>query len=324
MQRKPRHILSASQFSDKSFLISFLEHVNARKNDYINYMRPQSLQGLGVINLFLEPSTRTRLSFSMAAQFLGAAVESVVSADHSSFSKGESYEDAMRVMSRYCDLIVMRSKDPQILKTAAEVSHVPIINAGDGGNEHPTQALLDIFTIYESFPNLNDLTIVFCGDLKYGRTVHSNIKLLNQFDNMRFIQAAPRDLQLPQEYIDMIRDAGNSVEVAPSLKEAAREADVVYMTRVQKERLADADDYQEKAMGVYRMTPEVMRLLPETGIVMHPLPRDSSAGISEIDPEVDADSRSKYFEQVRNGVPTRMALLEFCLYKFKPDMEWIV
>lgn len=252
-----------------------------------------------IATLFYEASTRTRLSHETAMQKLGGSVIGFPSANVSSVSKGETIEDTTRVVNCYADIIAMRHPQAGAPMIAAKYSRVPIINAGDGGNEHPTQTLLDMFTIQKRLGRLDNFTIGFCGDLKFGRTVHSLAKSLTRYENVKFVFISPEELKMPKE---LITDAMDYTET-DSLEAAIGELDILYMTRIQQERFESAEEYL-KFKGVYVLDGEKMKLAKPNMAVLHPLPR-----VDEITPEVDDDPRAAYFEQIYSGLHVRMALI---------------
>ncbi len=252
-----------------------------------------------IATLFYEASTRTRLSHETAMQRLGGDVIGFPSANVSSVSKGETIEDTTRVINCYADIIAMRHPMAGAPMIAAKYSSIPIINAGDGGNEHPTQTLLDMCTIQKRLGRLDNFTIGFCGDLKFGRTVHSLTKSLTRYKNVKFVFISPEELKMPRE---LLRD-GMSYTETTSLEDAIGELDILYMTRIQQERFESEAEYL-KFKGVYVLDGEKMKLAKEKMAVLHPLPR-----VDEITPEVDDDPRAAYFEQIKNGLHVRMALI---------------
>ena len=259
------------------------------------------LRGRVVAQMFFEPSTRTQCSFSAAVQRLGGTII-FMDQQHSSIKKGETLEDSVRMMSAYSDLIVMRHPEPGAAEKAARVTNVPLINAGDGTGEHPTQALLDIFTIREEIGTVNGITVTMVGDLKHGRTVHSLAKLLKLYRvTIRYV--SPKFLKMPRDIVESLSKAGVVQEEFESLEEALPDTDVLYMTRVQKERFESVEEY-EKAAGMYVVTPHLMINAKKKMIVMHPLPR-----IDEISTAFDSDPRAAYFRQAEYGMYVRMALL---------------
>ena len=253
--------------------------------------------------LFFEPSTRTRLSFECAMQRLGGSVIGFADANTSSEKKGESLSDTIRTVESYCDVIVMRSPFEGAPKLAVENSSVPILNAGDGGHEHPTQTLLDLYTIKKYKNRLSNLKIGLCGDLKFGRTVHSLAQALSDYDNNTLVCISPDELQFPEGIKNKLEKKGTKIIQTKDLKEAMGELDVLYMTRIQKERFVSEKEYL-KLKGIYVVDKEMLSGASQDLILMHPLPR-----VDEINPEVDEDKRSVYFKQAFYGIPIRMALL---------------
>lgn len=267
-------------------------------------------RGLILGNLFFEPSTRTACSFATAMMRLGGEVVQL-DASTSSAQKGETFTDTIRVMENYTDCVVMRHPTVGSVAKAAEVAENPVINAGDGKGEHPTQALLDIFTILQErdVASPDGLTVTMVGDLKNGRTVHSLSRLLKHFDNISINYVAPDVLRMPREYIEEIEASGVKVREMESYRDVIGETDVFYMTRVQKERFETELEY-ERCKGLYVLTKKDMDIAAKEMIVLHPLPR-----VDEIDMEVDADPRAAYFRQAGCGLSLRMALLAMCLNK---------
>ena len=296
------HVLSSHQFDRP-----LLEEVFARAQA-LSGVRDRRLAGRIMATLFYEPSTRTRLSFESAMLRLGGGVIGTEAArEFSSVIKGETLEDTVRMASRYADLIVLRHDEAGGAARAAAVSDVPIVNAGDGPGEHPTQALLDLFTIQTELGRIEGLHIVLCGDLRYGRTARSLALLLSHFPGVRISMVAPEVVQMRPDILALLDSRGVSHERSDSLAELAAGADVIYQTRIQKERFEDPADF-DRARGHTRIDAALMARLPARAIVMHPLPR-----VDEIDPVVDADPRAAYFRQAANGVVVRMALLEMLL-----------
>ena len=262
-------------------------------------------EGKKLATLFYEPSTRTRLSFTAAMMELGGNVLGFSDAGTSSVSKGETVADTVRVVSAFADIIAMRHFKEGAPTVASRFSRVPVINAGDGGHAHPTQTLTDLLSIRRELGHLDNLTIGLCGDLKYGRTVHSLIKAMKRYPGTKFVLISPAELRLP-DYIKNILPS-NYTEV-DTLEEAIPQLDVLYMTRVQQERFEDKAEY-ERLKDSFILDVEKMALAPEKMIVLHPLPR-----VNEISPEVDADPRAAYFRQVENGKFVRMALIYTLLH----------
>ena len=252
-----------------------------------------------IATLFYEASTRTRLSHETAMQKLGGDVIGFPSANVSSVSKGESIEDTTRVINCYADIIAMRHPQAGAPMIAAKYSSIPIINAGDGGNEHPTQTLLDMYTIQKRLGRLDNFTIGFCGDLKYGRTVHSLTKSLTRYENVKFVFISPEELKMPKA---LITDGMDYIET-DSLEDSIGKLDILYMTRIQQERFESEAEYL-RFKGVYVLDGEKMKLAKPTMAVLHPLPR-----VDEITPEVDDDPRAAYFQQIHSGLCVRMALI---------------
>ncbi len=266
------------------------------------------LKGKILANLFYEPSTRTSASFTAAMERLGGSVIPINEVKYSSVSKGESLPDTVRTLEAYADVIVLRHPEMGSAAIAAQAASKPIINAGDGVGEHPTQALLDLFTIKEELGVVDGLTVTMVGDLKYGRTVHSLSRLLTLFD-IKLNYVAPEILSMPKEIMDEIERDDTEQHVYSSLESIIAESDVIYVTRVQKERFEDLDVY-ESVRNAFLIDPELMKSAKKDMIVMHPLPR-----VGEISMEFDTDPRAAYFRQVEYGLYVRMALLAMVLGK---------
>ena len=266
------------------------------------------LKGKILANLFYEPSTRTSSSFTAAMERLGGSVIPINEVKYSSVSKGESLPDTVRSLERYADVIVLRHPEVGASALAAQYASKPIINAGDGVGEHPTQALLDLFTIREELGVVDGLTVTMVGDLKYGRTVHSLSRLLSLFD-IRLNLVSPDILQMPAEILGELEASKTPTTVLGTLGGVIGDTDVLYVTRVQRERFADEADY-EAVKGAFVITPETLSAAKERMIVMHPLPR-----VTEIAMEVDDDPRAAYFRQMEYGMYVRMALLAMVLGK---------
>jgi len=264
------------------------------------------LQGRTLANLFFEASTRTRMSFEAAMHKLGGSCVSIVEARTSSVEKGESLADTLRTVENYCDLIVLRHPLDGSARLAADVALVPVINAGSGAEEHPTQALLDLYTIKRELGRVDGLNVAFVGDMRYGRTVHSLAYALALFETAAIYFISPDSLRVRREVVDEVSRKVKVVETS-ELKEALPMVDVLYVTRIQKERIPDPEEY-EKVKGTYRITLDSLRNAKKGMILMHPLPR-----VDEIAPEVDQSPCAKYFKQVWYGLVTRMALLTMCL-----------
>lgn len=275
-------------------------------NDIINDPKKYSekCRGKKLATLFFEPSTRTRLSFEAAMMELGGNVIGFSDAANSSSSKGESVSDTVKVVSCYADIIAMRHPKEGAPMVASMKSDVPIINAGDGGHNHPTQTLTDLLTIKREKGRLKNLTIGFCGDLKFGRTVHSLINALSRYENIKLVLISPPELVIP-DYVkhDVLDKYGMEYVETVSLEDSMNELDILYMTRVQKERFFNEADYI-RLKDTYVLTPEKLQKAPEDMCILHPLPR-----VNEISVSVDDDKRACYFKQVLNGKYIRMALI---------------
>ena len=257
--------------------------------------------------LFFEPSTRTRLSFESAMLALGGQTLGFAGASNSSASKGESVADTIDVLSNYVDIIAMRHPKEGAPVVAAMHASVPLVNAGDGGHFHPTQTLADLLTIRRTKGTIEGLTIGFCGDLKFGRTVHSLIDAMLRYPNNCYILISPEELRLPEYEIDKLKEAGAEFVETRSLEEAMPELDILYMTRVQKERFFNEEDYL-RLKDIYILTPEKLKTAKADMAILHPLPR-----VNEISVAVDQDPRAKYFYQTRCGKQMRMALILYLL-----------
>ena len=268
------------------------------------------LKGKILANLFYEPSTRTSSSFTAAMERLGGSVIPINEVKYSSVSKGESLPDTIRTLECYADVIVLRHPETGSAAIAAKAARKPVINAGDGVGEHPTQALLDTFTIFEELGvgRIDGLTVTMLGDLKYGRTVHSLARLLSLYD-VKINYVSPEILRMPREVMDEVTAKGVPQAEYSTLAEVLPQTDVLYVTRVQKERFEDPADY-EKVKGAYVIDPDVMKAAKQDMIVMHPLPR-----VGEISPDFDDDPRAAYFRQMEYGLYVRMALLAMVLGK---------
>ncbi len=300
-------ILSVKQFSKEDLIYIFsvaheMREMVARIGTF------DLLKGKILANLFYEPSTRTSSSFTSAMERLGGSVIPINEVRYSSVSKGESLPDTIRTLECYADVIVLRHPEVGASALAAKYARKPIINAGDGVGEHPTQALLDLYTIFVELGNAEGLTVTMLGDLKYGRTVHSLSKLLTLF-NVKLNYVSPEILRMPEENISEINNAGITQSEHENLEDVLAETDVLYVTRVQKERFENAADY-EKVKDAYVITPELMKQAKSRMVVMHPLPR-----VGEISMEFDDDPRAAYFRQMEYGLYVRMALLAMVLGK---------
>lgn len=296
-----RHLMSPLDFSVEELdkLLNLANDIEAHPEKYAH-----KCEGKKLATCFYEPSTRTRLSFEAAMLNLGGSVLGFHSADSSSASKGESVSDTIRVISCYADICAMRHPKEGAPLVASEKSRIPVINAGDGGHQHPTQTLADLLTIRSIKGRLNNITIGFCGDLKFGRTVHSLINALIRYDNVRIVLISPEELKVPDYVRDDVLRANNiEFKEVEKLEDAMGELDVLYMTRVQKERFFNEEDYV-RLKDFYILTKEKMELAKDDMIVLHPLPR-----VNEISVDVDDDPRACYFRQAQYAVYVRMALI---------------
>lgn len=295
-------VLSVSQFDAET--IRFVFQLADQMRDVVRIRGSTDLlTGRVLAAIFYEPSTRTSASFIAAMERLGGSVIPITQGvQFSSVAKGESLPDTIRTLEQYADAIVIRHPEVGSARTAAQAALVPVINAGDGAGEHPTQALLDLYTIQDELGRLDGLHIAMVGDLRFGRTVHSLTRLLSQYD-VRLTFVSPEILRLPLDLMNGVRDAGVPVRETYSVAEVIGEVDVLYVTRVQVERFTDLSQYEE-VKQFYVITPELMARAKERMVLMHPLPR-----VGEIHPDVDRDARAAYFRQVQNGMFVRMALL---------------
>ncbi|MCI6640555.1 MAG: aspartate carbamoyltransferase [Pygmaiobacter massiliensis] len=296
-----RHLLQSDDFTAAELdrLMDLADDIIARPEHYKN-----ACEGKKLATLFFEPSTRTRLSFEAAMYELGGHVLSVSSMASSSAAKGESVQDTVRVAGCYADIIAMRHPQEGAPYAARRVTTVPLINAGDGAHHHPTQTLADILTIRREKGRLDHLTVGLCGDLKYGRTVHSLVECLSERAGVRFVFISPSQLAMPEQMLHtMLEEKNVPYTQTDSLEKALPELDVLYMTRVQRERFDDLSQY-EALKDSYVLDLAKMKLAKHDCIVLHPLPR-----VNEIDPQVDADPRACYFKEVYNGKIMRMALI---------------
>jgi len=304
-----KHVYESQQF-DRPLLEHLFGVADTMKQDLSARPRryAEALKHKIMASLFYEPSTRTRFSFESAMTRLGGRIITTENAkEFSSAAKGETLYDSTRVMSGYADVIVMRHNEPGSAKKAADISDIPVINAGDGAGQHPTQALLDLYTIKDNLGRIDGVSIAMVGDLKYGRTVRSLAYLLTKFENIRIYFVAPLVCRMDddiKEYLDRYEVAWEEVE---ALDQVLPLVDCVYMTRVQRERFHDPEDYKEAA-GKYILSLDKVRRMKREAVIMHPLPR-----VNEIPPDVDQDPRARYFEQARNGLYIRMALLYLLL-----------
>ncbi|WP_448919155.1 aspartate carbamoyltransferase [Eubacterium sp.] len=308
-----RHLLDTTDLTLEEIddMIALATDIIENKQKYAHVC-----DGKKLATLFFEPSTRTRLSFEAAMYELGGNVLGFSSADSTSASKGETVEDTVRIVSNYADIIAMRHPLEGAPRVATKRTLVPIINAGDGGHAHPTQTLADLLTIYREKGKLGDITIGLCGDLKFGRTVHSLIKAMCRYKNVKFVLIAPKELQVPDYIISdvLIPSCAEYVQVE-SLEDVMPTLDVLYMTRIQRERFFSEEEYL-KHKDAYILDLKKLDNAKKDLTVMHPLPR-----VNEISTDVDDDPRAKYFEQALNGKYIRMALI-MTLLKWGGNLEY--
>ena len=300
----PKSLISIHDFSKEEML-----HILDVASEMEKNKSQKILDGKVVACLFFEPSTRTRLSFETAANRLGARVIGFSDVGNTSISKGESLKDTIKMVSNYVDIIVMRHPLEGAARYASEVSNLPVVNAGDGANQHPSQTLLDMYSIRQSQGRLDGLTINMVGDLKYGRTVHSLLQAMSHFDPS-FVFTAPAELQMPVEYKQFLTERGISYRETTSLNEHLNDCDILYMTRVQQERFSDPMEY-EKVKDVYRLDASMLGGVRSNMKILHPLPR-----INEISLDVDDTPYAYYFKQAENGMYVRMAIIA-CLLGYR-------
>lgn len=295
-----RHLISPLDFSVEE-LDKLLDLANDIEKNPKKYS--EVCKGKKLATLFYEPSTRTRLSFEAAMMNLGGNVLGFSEAASSSAAKGESVADTIQIVSCYADIAAMRHPKEGAALVAAKKSNIPVINAGDGGHQHPTQTLTDLLTIKSLKGRLNNVTIGLCGDLKFGRTVHSLINALLRYDSVKFILISPTELKAPKYIIENIKKAGAQYEEVTRIEDVIDSLDLLYMTRVQKERFFNEEDYI-RLKDSFILDSKKMEMAKEDMLVLHPLPR-----VNEISVEVDSDPRAVYFKQAQYGVYVRMALI---------------
>ncbi|MDD3302845.1 MAG: aspartate carbamoyltransferase [Candidatus Gracilibacteria bacterium] len=302
-----KHILNTKQFTRQDLEIIFdkakeMEQIlNGEKDGKL-------LNGKIMASMFYEPSTRTRLSFESAMRRLGGEVITVSDSSTCSFSKGETIEDNAKIISAYCDIIVMRHSEAYSVDRTAEVSDKPVINAGDGAHQHPTQALLDLYTILKENGRLDNLKVSLVGDLKYGRTTHSLVFLLGLFDDIEFVFISPDELKMPEKVISFLKEKNIKYSEITDYNKGVEKSDVLYVTRIQRERFTDMSEYNE-VKDKYILDLDILGNNKDITI-MHPLPR-----VNEIKTEIDSLPNTAFFRQAKNGVPIRMALLYLLLKK---------
>ena len=293
-----KDLISITDFSKEEYL-----RIMELAADFEAEPNQNLLKGKVVASLFFEPSTRTRLSFETAISRLGGRIVGFADPDSSSATKGETLHDTIKMVSNYADLIVMRHPLEGAARYAAEISGIPVINAGDGANQHPTQTLLDMYSIVKTQGTLDNLNLFMVGDLKYGRTVHSLLQAMSEFENPIFNFIAPTNLQMPRAYKHHLEEKGIRYFEHEEFTDIISEADIIYMTRVQKERFADPIEY-EKVKDVYILNNAMLENTKPNVRILHPLPR-----VNEISTDVDANEKAYYFDQARNGVFAREAII---------------
>jgi aspartate carbamoyltransferase catalytic subunit len=305
---KLKHVISARQFDDPEFLLGLFESANAMERDDQFRALTDPLRGRILATLFYEPSTRTRFSFEAAMQKLGGGVLTAENMrESSSATKGETIEDTIRIVSGYADAIAIRHFEQGTAQAAARISPVPVINAGDGVGEHPTQALTDVYTIKKELGRISGLRVALVGDLLNGRTIHSLLPLLCLYKNVEVDLISPWQLRLPLGHREELMEKHVVFRESEKLDGVLERADVLYITRVQRERFASMAEY-EAVKDAYILDATMANRLKPEAIIMHALPR-----VNEISPEVDANARAAYFRQAKNGLYIRMALLKYLL-----------
>lgn len=306
-----KHVISPDNLSLEELeqLFRLASHMEANGRQY-----SRLVEGKLLATLFYEPSTRTRLSFEAAMLRLGGTVMGFSNPSSSSVSKGESLADTIRTVSCYADIAVIRHPKEGAPRYAAKHSLIPIINGGDGGHQHPTQTLTDLLTIKNFKHHISNNVVGFCGDLKFGRTVHSLVKALSRYQQITFVFISPPELCMPKHLVAKLREANHQVIEVHSLQDVLPELDILYMTRIQKERFFSEDEYL-RLKGYYILNADTIQSARKDMIIMHPLPR-----VDEIHPSVDGDPRAVYFHQVRNGMYVRMALISKLL-GYQEDFE---
>lgn len=297
----PKSLISIGDFSKDEIL-----HILDVAKEFEKNREQNFLAGKVIACLFFEPSTRTRLSFEAAVNRLGARVIGFPDSRNTSVSKGETLEDTIKIVSNYVDMIVMRHPMEGAAEIAAKVSPVPVVNAGDGSNQHPTQTLLDMYSIRQTQGRLDGLTINMVGDLKYGRTVHSLSEAMSDF-SPKYVFTAPDDLKMPSKYLKYLDSKHISYEETASLEEHLNDCDILYMTRVQQERFPSKEDY-DKVKDVYELHASMLSGVKPNMKILHPLPR-----VTEISTDVDDTPYAYYFQQARNGMYVRMAVISYLL-----------
>ncbi|OHD06066.1 MAG: aspartate carbamoyltransferase [Spirochaetes bacterium GWC1_27_15] len=297
MNFKGKDIISLRDFKKEE-----IEYILQKASEVKEGRHSNSLKGKVLASLFFEPSTRTRLSFEAAMTLLGGNFFGIADPQSSSTQKGETLKDTIKTISGYCDVIAIRHPFEGAARASADVTEIPIINAGDGSNQHPTQTLLDLYTIKEQFGSLDGLNIGLLGDLKYGRTVHS-LSMALSFYNVKLFMISPELLKMPIHYAQYLENKGIKYTETQNIFDVGQDLDILYVTRIQRERFGDLQEY-EKVAGSYKINLEVLDKLNKKIKIMHPLPR-----VDEIDDSVDKTDNAIYFEQAHNGIPVRQAIL---------------
>ena len=298
--------MNKSLISIQDFTKDEILHILETAREFEKNRTQNILEGKVIACIFFEPSTRTRLSFETAVNRLGAKVIGFSDASNTSVSKGETLKDTIKMVSNYVDMIIMRHPLEGSSRYASEISSVPVVNAGDGANQHPSQTLLDLYSIMQTQGRLEGLSINMVGDLKYGRTTHSLLQAMSHFDP-EFVFTSPDSLRMPVEYKDFLRKKGIRYCETASLEEHLDDCDILYMTRVQQERFTDPMEY-EKVKGVYRLEASMLKNERPNMKILHPLPR-----VCEIDQDVDDTPYAYYFKQAENGLYVRMAIISYLL-----------
>ena len=296
-----KSLISIQDFSKEEIL-----HILETAREFEKNRTQNILEGKVIACIFFEPSTRTRLSFETAVNRLGAKVIGFSDASNTSVSKGETLKDTIKMVSNYVDMIIMRHPLEGSSRYASEISSVPVVNAGDGANQHPSQTLLDLYSIMQTQGRLEGLDINMVGDLKYGRTTHSLLQAMSHF-NPEFVFTSPGELKMPVEYKDFLQKKGIKYTETASLEEHLNDCDILYMTRVQQERFTDPMEY-EKVKNFYRLEASMLKNVRPNMKILHPLPR-----VCEIDQDVDDTPHAYYFKQAENGLYVRMAIISYLL-----------
>lgn len=314
MTLKGKHILSSAQF-DLPLLGQLYTLADTLLPVARGAMTTDILHGAVLGSIFFEPSTRTRLSFDAAFMRLGGTVSHTTGVEFSSIVKGESLEDTARVVGGYMDALVVRHFEEDAIHRFAASTNIPVINGGNGSGEHPTQALLDLYTITSEFKrlgkNIDGCRIAMVGDLRYGRTIHSLVRLLSLYNNISFSLVAPRGLEMPAALIDAARAKGHRIHATTNLHDGITDCDIIYATRIQTERMSESEKEANKGVNFSINKKVLDHAGKKDAVIMHPLPRDSRAGANDLSSDLDGDERLAIFRQADAGIPVRMAL--FCM-----------